>query len=254
MSISSNQAQHRAPSRRGQSAATTGRSSASRRPTHTEHHVTERTYSIRDEIASLSSGRGPDRSARPAASAKSVPTARPATRPAARPASPAKRPASAKASPVQRHQRNARTQPSPQGKGRVKQYIDPARFVRKAKEVVREVYEPTHSFDDFAVDRRIIANLRAKGYVDPTPIQDQTIQLVLDGHDVVGIANTGTGKTAAFSVPLIHDLMGNRENRLLVLAPTRELAQQIVDEMESFAKGCGIRIALVIGGASMNNQ
>jgi ATP-dependent RNA helicase DeaD len=66
---------------------------------------------------------------------------------------------------------------------------------------VREVYAPTHSFDDFAVDRRIIANLRAKGYVDPTPIQDQTIQLVLDGHDVVGIANTGTGKTAAFSVP-----------------------------------------------------
>jgi len=250
MSISSNQAQHRAPSRRGQSAATTGRSSASRRPTQTEHHVTERTYSIRDEIASLSSGRGPDRSARPATSAKSVPTARPA----ARPASPAKRPASAKASPVQRHQRNERTQPSPQGKGRVKQYIDPARFVRKAKEVVREVYAPTHSFDDFAVDRRIIANLRAKGYVDPTPIQDQTIQLVLDGHDVVGIANTGTGKTAAFSVPLIHDLMGNRENRLLVLAPTRELAQQIVDEMESFAKGCGIRIALVIGGASMNNQ
>jgi superfamily II DNA or RNA helicase len=138
--------------------------------------------------------------------------------------------------------------------GRVKQYIDPDRFVRDAVIVEQEEYVPQNRFEDFKVHKRIIANLVAKGYVSPTPIQDQTIQLVLDGKDVVGIANTGTGKTAAFSVPIIHDLITNMDNRLLVMAPTRELAQQIVEEMLSFSKGCGFKIALVIGGASMNVQ
>jgi superfamily II DNA/RNA helicase len=138
--------------------------------------------------------------------------------------------------------------------GRVKQYIDPAKFVRKAVAVQEEEYVPEFKFTDFKVHKKIIENLIAKGYKVPTPIQDQTIQLVLDGHDVVGIANTGTGKTAAFSVPLIHDLVTNMENRLLIMAPTRELAQQIVDEMLSFSKGCGLKIALVIGGASMHLQ
>jgi superfamily II DNA/RNA helicase len=117
-----------------------------------------------------------------------------------------------------------------------------------------EEYVPANAFTDFKVQKKIIDNLLAKGYREPTPIQDQTIQLVLDGHDVVGIANTGTGKTAAFSVPLIHDLVTHMENRLLIMAPTRELAEQIVTEMLSFSKGCGLKIALVIGGASMNVQ
>jgi superfamily II DNA or RNA helicase len=138
--------------------------------------------------------------------------------------------------------------------GRVKQYIDPDRFVREAVVVEQEDYIPQNRFEDFKVHKRIIANLIAKGYETPTPIQDQTIQLVLDGKDVVGIANTGTGKTAAFSVPLIHDLITNMDNRLLIMAPTRELAQQIVEEMLSFSKGCGFKIALIIGGASMNMQ
>ncbi len=138
--------------------------------------------------------------------------------------------------------------------GRVKQYIDPSKFVKKAVSVEVEEYVPTNNFTDFKVHKKIIENLLAKGYREPTPIQDQTIQLVLDGHDVVGIANTGTGKTAAFSVPLIHDLVTHMENRILVMAPTRELAEQIVAEMLSFSKGCGLKIALVIGGASMNVQ
>jgi superfamily II DNA/RNA helicase len=138
--------------------------------------------------------------------------------------------------------------------GRVKQYIDPSRFVRKAVSVQEEEYVPEFKFTDFKVHPRIIENLLAKGYKEPTPIQDQTIQLVLDGNDVVGIANTGTGKTAAFSVPLIHDLITNMENRLIVMAPTRELAQQIVEEMLSFSKGCGFKISLLIGGASMHLQ
>ena len=138
--------------------------------------------------------------------------------------------------------------------GRVKQYIDPAKFVRKAVIVQEEEYVPKFKFTDFKVHAKIIENILAKGYKEPTPIQDQTIQLVLDGRDVVGIANTGTGKTAAFAVPFIHDLVTHMENRLIVMAPTRELAQQIVDELLSFSKGCGLKIALVIGGASMHLQ
>lgn len=158
---------------------------------------------------------------------------------------------------VQPHLRNSNRQaPRPQGgKGnRVKQYIDPAKFVREAEVVEQEDYVPVNRFVDFPVHKRIIANLLDKGYEEPTPIQDQTIKLVLEGKDVVGIANTGTGKTAAFSVPLIHDLVTNMDHKMLVMAPTRELAQQIVEEMLSFSKGCGLKIALIIGGASMNLQ
>ncbi len=138
--------------------------------------------------------------------------------------------------------------------GRVKQYIDPNKFIRGAVAVEQEEYIPQNRFEDFQVHKKIIANLLAKGYETPTPIQDQTIKLVLEGKDVVGIANTGTGKTAAFAVPLIHDLVTNMDNRMLVLAPTRELAQQIVEEMLSFSKGLGFKIALIIGGVSINPQ
>ncbi len=167
-----------------------------------------------------------------------------------RPASPAKKTRSAL--PVQPHLRNS---PQKNGRGgRVKQFIDPSRFIHEAKPVALEEYVPENRFEDFKVHKRIIANLLAKGYETPTPIQDQTIQYVLEGKDVVGIANTGTGKTAAFSVPLIHDLVTHMDRKMLVMAPTRELAQQIVEEMLSFSKGCNLKIALLIGGASMNLQ
>ena len=76
----------------------------------------------------------------------------------------------------------------------------------------------------------------------------------LEGRDVVGLAATGTGKTAAFAVPMIHDLMMNMDHRALIMAPTRELAQQIMEECLSFSKGCSLRGALLIGGASMHLQ
>jgi len=157
----------------------------------------------------------------------------------------------------QPHLRNSPKQARPVNNGRggrVKQFIDPARFISDAKIVEQEVYIPQNRFQDFKVHQKIIANVLEKGYVSPTPIQDQTIKLVLEGKDVVGIANTGTGKTAAFAIPLIHDLVTHMDNRLIIMAPTRELAQQIVEEMLSFSKGCGLKIALLIGGASMHLQ
>ena len=135
--------------------------------------------------------------------------------------------------------------------GRTKQYINPELFVREAMIVEKAEYVPANDFSDFAVFPKILANVKAKGYERPSPIQDKTIPLALEGKDVVGIANTGTGKTAAFAIPMIHDLVKHMDHRALILAPTRELAQQIQEECLSFSKGCGIKSALLIGGASM---
>ncbi|HSX42614.1 MAG TPA: DEAD/DEAH box helicase [Candidatus Saccharimonadales bacterium] len=134
------------------------------------------------------------------------------------------------------------------------QYIDPSKFVRVARAVTAEVYVPTHGFLDFAVDSRILANLSRKGFVTPTPIQDQTIPLGLEGEDIIGIANTGTGKTAAFALPIMHRLMTDQVSKALVVAPTRELAQQIEDECRQIGKGGGFTGALLIGGSAYGPQ
>ncbi len=118
----------------------------------------------------------------------------------------------------------------------------------------KKEYIPVNSFEDFGVHRIIMNNIRAKGFTSPSPIQDQTIPLVMAGQDVVGIADTGTGKTAAFGLPMIHKLLTNMNGKAIILAPTRELAQQIMEECFSFGKGCGLRSALLIGGASMHLQ
>ncbi len=138
--------------------------------------------------------------------------------------------------------------------GCVKEIIDPARFVKKAVVVEKTEYVAAHAFGDFGLNERILENIKTKGYVTPSPIQDKTISLVMEGKDVVGIANTGTGKTAAFALPMVHKLIHDMTARVLILAPTRELAQQIQEEIISFSKGCSIRTVLIIGGNSMNVQ
>jgi ATP-dependent RNA helicase RhlE len=134
------------------------------------------------------------------------------------------------------------------------QYIDPSRFVKIAQPVKAEEYTPTHEFMDFAVDSRILANLSKKGFVSPTPIQDQTISLGLEGEDIIGIANTGTGKTAAFAVPILNRLITDQASKALVVAPTRELAQQIEDECRQIGKNGGFTGALLIGGSAYGPQ
>lgn len=137
---------------------------------------------------------------------------------------------------------------------RQKQYIHPSRFIQEATISEKAEFVAVHTFADFKLHAKILANVTAKGYLQPSPIQDKTIPLVLEGKDVVGIANTGTGKTAAFALPMINDLIKNMDHRVLIMAPTRELAQQIQEECLMFSKGCGFRTALLIGGASMNIQ
>jgi superfamily II DNA/RNA helicase len=141
-----------------------------------------------------------------------------------------------------------------QARGRNKQFINPSRFIKPARPTVAEIYESKHAFADFDIHPLIKENVIAKGYITPSPIQDQAIPHALEGRDVIGIANTGTGKTAAFALPLLNRLIQDRSSKALVIAPTRELAQQIEEEARSFAKGSGLSGAVLIGGSSMGAQ
>jgi ATP-dependent RNA helicase RhlE len=135
------------------------------------------------------------------------------------------------------------------------EYINPSRFIKAAKPVVEsEAYVSKNAFADFEMEDLIKRNLTLKGYVTPSPIQDQAIPLGLDGKDVIGVANTGTGKTVAFAVPVLNRLMNDPNAKVLIMAPTRELAQQIEDECRTVAKGSGLYGALLIGGATMGPQ
>lgn len=115
-------------------------------------------------------------------------------------------------------------------------------------------YIPTNKFEDFKISSQVLENIKLKGYISPTPIQDQIMHSVIEGRDVIGIANTGTGKTAAFLIPLVDKVFQNKLERVLIVAPTHELVMQIHDELRGFARGLGIYTALCIGGVSMGKQ
>ncbi len=115
-------------------------------------------------------------------------------------------------------------------------------------------YIPTNRFEDFRISPQVLENIRLKGYTVPTPIQDQVMHSIIEGRDVIGIANTGTGKTAAFLIPLVDKVFRNKFERVLIVAPTHELVLQINDELRGFARGLGIYTALCIGGANMGKQ
>ncbi|MFN2244212.1 MAG: DEAD/DEAH box helicase [Anaerolineae bacterium] len=112
------------------------------------------------------------------------------------------------------------------------------------------------SFEQFSFDPRIGAGIQAVGYVTPTPIQQQAIPAVLKGRDVLGIAQTGTGKTAAFMLPILHQLTQGRLGRVraLIVAPTRELAEQIHQDAVDLGHKTRVRSTTVYGGVSRQNQ
>lgn len=133
--------------------------------------------------------------------------------------------------------------------------IDASRFINRAVEVLEEpAYAPKHKFIDFKINTKLKENIVHKGYILPTAIQDQTIEYALEGRDVIGIANTGEGKTAAFLIPLLDKLAREPKAKFLVITPTRELAAQIADECKSFVMGTNVFAALLIGGQSMGYQ
>lgn len=165
----------------------------------------------------------------------------------------------------QNHRNHYRSGPRPNYRGRhssggnrgskaSKQTIDPVRFIKKATSSTEVEYTPHNSFAGFAIHPLIKSNIAAKGYLIPSEIQDKTIPLGLSGRDVVGVANTGTGKTAAFAVPIINKLLHQSGTRALIITPTRELAIQIEEECRQFANHSGLSLALLIGGLTIGRQ
>jgi ATP-dependent RNA helicase RhlE len=112
------------------------------------------------------------------------------------------------------------------------------------------------NFDSFELHPAIMAGIRATGYEEPTPIQVKAIPPILEGHDLIGLAQTGTGKTAAFVLPIMHRLIGKSRGHVLaaVVAPTRELAEQTCQAFNELGKKTGLRTIAVYGGMSMDQQ
>ena len=134
-------------------------------------------------------------------------------------------------------------------------HISHTKFINKAvitEEV--ETFVPEHAFSDFHIEEILKKAIITKGYVTPTPIQDKAIPHILNGQDIVGIANTGTGKTAAFLIPLVNKVLKDRKQKILIVVPTRELASQIQAELRGFTPGMRIFSVCCVGGAQIGRQ
>src|SRR5437764_2653568 len=110
-------------------------------------------------------------------------------------------------------------------------------------------------FAKLGLSEAVLEGVKAMGYVEPTPIQLRTIPLIIDGQDVIGSAQTGTGKTAAFALPILSQLAQHRpQPRVLVLEPTRELAAQVETAIRDFARFTNLRVTVVFGGVGYERQ
>jgi len=141
-------------------------------------------------------------------------------------------------------------------RGPAKKFIHPSKFINKATAKADEVpYEAKHKFADFPFGSELHHNISKKGYETPSAIQDQAIPHIIDGKDVIGLANTGTDKTAAFLLPIIERQSGIMlRPSVLIVAPTRELAQQIDEQFREFSKGLGLYSTLIVGGVNIDRQ
>jgi ATP-dependent RNA helicase RhlE len=111
------------------------------------------------------------------------------------------------------------------------------------------------TFDELGLKPEVLAAVRAAGYTHPTPIQQEAIPLALRGRDLIGLAQTGTGKTAAFTLPIIDRLLdGPRRTRVLILTPTRELAAQVDESFSKYSQGSGLSVVAVYGGVGLEPQ
>ena len=151
--------------------------------------------------------------------------------------------------------RRPRNNPRSGGRRFSPKAIDINLFINKA-EAIRpaEAFKPRYSFSDFKIHDILKQSIANRGFITPTPIQDKAIPSILDGRDVIGLANTGTGKTAAFLVPLIHKILSDSQERVLIVVPVRELAIQIQEELLALTQKMNVSSVVVVGGASIQRQ
>lgn len=127
-------------------------------------------------------------------------------------------------------------------------------FIKQASVSASVEYVAKTLFADLPITQQLKSNILNKGYTNPTPVQDQAIESILQGRDLIGLANTGTGKTAAFLIPIINKLFLDRKQKAIIITPTRELAFQINEELKTLASGMQIYSTVVIGGANIHRQ
>lgn len=139
-------------------------------------------------------------------------------------------------------------------RGLRKENIHPSKFIKSACSVDQPEYVSKHTFEDFDIPQFLKKNIAKQGITTPSPIQDQSIPEGLAGKDILGIANTGTGKTISFAIPILAKMWDDKNAKTLIMAPTRELAQQILEEFKMLTLDLQMNWALLIGGAPMNPQ
>ena len=115
-------------------------------------------------------------------------------------------------------------------------------------------YAPAVSFRDFGLSDEVVKGTQAMGFTDPTPIQLRAFPVVLAGKDLIGTAQTGTGKTAAFALPILTNLAKHGAFRCLVLEPTRELAAQVETAFRDYGRFTDLRVSLIHGGVGYGKQ
>ena len=136
------------------------------------------------------------------------------------------------------------------------QTLDISSFINRAvaSRVPEKAFTPKYLFTDFKLNPVLLRSIIQKKYIQPTPIQDKIIPSVLEGKDMVGLANTGTGKTAAFLIPLIERVLRDQRGQILIVTPTRELALQIEEELESITRQMRIYSTVCVGGEYIGIQ
>ncbi len=133
--------------------------------------------------------------------------------------------------------------------------MDPSLLVRKADLKPENSYRSHRHISDLPISKDLKKRLSGKGFQTPTEIQDRTLERLLDGRNLLGIAQTGTGKTGAFLFPIIENLLDHRSaSYALVVVPTRELANQVEEEFKSMTRGLGLYSACFIGGTAINRD
>jgi len=149
-------------------------------------------------------------------------------------------------------QRNERSR---QGGGRKQPTFDPSQFINKNPvEIKEETYVPKHKFTNFNFHPKLIVAVQKQGIESPSPIQDKVIPVINEGKDVIGLAETGSGKTAAFLLPLIQKTLKQKDQVTLILTPTRELALQVEAEFRKFAGGFKMFATSCVGGTNIHPQ
>ena len=141
------------------------------------------------------------------------------------------------------------------GGGRKLPSFDPSQFINQNPvEIKEDVYVAKHTFSDFGLNNQIVNTITKMGIKIPTPIQDQIIPEIMNGRDVIGLAETGTGKTAAFLAPIIDKTVKNMRNQTLILTPTRELAIQVNSEFMKLKEGFNLYSTTCVGGMNIRPQ